>query len=176
MQNAKPANPDNGLRLFSYVTDRMEHDRLLTMVITVLITLGAVASILVGIAVWPVVLSYDRPNSVLTALFSSAKTAGIVMLSLSLVISIVVMLIRRSEQHISPMILICLLIDIVIAFVFTIMHIEVLDKLNMHNTMGCIIWFFASLLFSYALSIIPALLVSGLVKLLHMTLNTILPE
>ena len=176
MEQLRPPRQPGGFRLFSYVTDRVEHDRLLTLVISVLLTLGAVASILTGVAVWPVVFSFDKPGSVLTELFASARTAGWVMLGASAAISIVIMLVRRDGFRMLPALCTNLLIDLVIAFVFTITHIDILDKLNMHDTMGTILWFFASLFFSYSLAIVPALLVAAAVKLIHMILNAILPE
>ena len=167
---------NGGFRLFTYVTERMEHDRLLTMVITAMITLAAVASVVAGIAIWPVLFSFDRPASILAGLFSSAKTAGIVMLAVSAVVSIVMMLFRRTAFRLIPALFTNLLINTTVAFVFTIMHVEIIQRLQMSGTMGSVLWFFASLLFSYALAIVPSILVAGLVRLIHAILNAILPE
>ncbi len=176
MENPRPPRAFSGFRLFSYVTDRVEHDRLLSMVVAVLLTLGAVASLLTGVAVWPVVLKPDMPRTALTPVFDAAKTAGIVMLAASAVISFVIMLFKRSDYRFLSAVCTNLLIDIVIAFVFTMSHMELLETLNLRSTMGTILWFFVALLFSYALAIVPAIGVAALIKLLHVILDALLPR
>lgn len=159
--------------LLGLLMERVQFDWFASIALSVLMTLMVVFSFVAGTAVWPVVFSSDNSVAGLGALISAVRIGGLVVLIVDAAVAFAVMFWRRGAFHFLRAMTVNLLVGWVIFMFFTAGHREVILSLGA-TRMTMLLWGCLSVVISYVLSFLPAIITAGVAKLIHMILDSIL--
>ena len=159
--------------LLGLLMDRVQFDWFSSIALSVLMTLLVVFSFVAGTAIWPVVFSSDSSIAGLGALISSVRVGGLVVIIVDAAVAFAVMFWRRGAFHFLRAMTVNLLVGWVIFMFFTAGHREVILSLGA-TRMTALLWGCLSVVISYVLSFLPAIITAGIAKLAHTVLDAIL--
>ncbi len=163
----------NRRSILGFVEDYLFKDRLITTLISVSVTLLTVASLFAGVAVWPVVYSgVDEASALLAAdavkaVLTPVRTAqpwislGCALLTLGYTVF------KTGEVRFVNLLVISLPIGWGVYFALLMGGMAAFTALMQVGSMACILWFVLSLIMGYVLAFVPAVLIAGLMKVLH---------
>ena len=159
--------------LIGLLLERIQFDWFASIALTALLTLLIVFSLVSGTAVWPVVLGGSGSSHVLEALFASVRLGGLVVILVDAAVAFAVMFLRRGTFSFLRGMMVNLLVGWIIFMFFTFGHREVISSLGTTG-MTVMLWSCLSVVISYVLAVLPALVTAGLAKLAHGILDSLL--
>ncbi len=159
--------------LMGTLMDRIRFDWFASIAVTVMVTLLIVFSLVAGTAVWPAVFGGSAPGSPLNPLIGSVRVGALVAIIADALVAFAVMFLSRDNYSFLRGVTINLLLGWVIFMFFTAGHSEVIVSLGT-TWMNGLLWGCLSVVLSYALAFLPAVITAGLAKLAHAILDSVL--
>lgn len=159
--------------LLGLLVERIQFDWFASIALSVLMTLMVVFSFVAGTAVWPVVFTSDSSAAGIGALVSSIRIGGVVVLIVDAAVAFAVMFWRRGNFHFLRAMVVNLLVGWVIFMFFTAGHKEVMLSFGAAS-MTMLLWGCLSVVISYVLAFLPAVITAGIAKLAHVILDAML--
>ena len=166
-------NVRRGGGLIGLLAERIQFDWFASIALTVLLTLMVLFSLVAGVTASWAVLFGSGLSATLDVFFKTARTAWWVVLGVDLLISLAVMFfLSREKFSFIRGLMVNLLVGWIIFLFFTLGHTEVLSSFGSTGT--DILWFCLCTVFSYVLSVLPAIIAAGIAKIVHIVLDALL--
>ena len=146
---------------------QMMHDRFITAILTVLLTISSILVLLAGIAVWPVVCGLMNGNGILSEVCGTIYRTNLVVFIIYIAISGVFAFFEHGFSFIKTT-LINVCIGIIVNFVMLMSQQRVIQEATeLSAFMATLLWFVVSFLAAGILTVLPALITGGIAKMIH---------
>ena len=153
--------------LLSFIQQQIVRDRVTTAILSTFVTVSSILILLMGISVWPAILSRMNGEGTAAALCRAAFRTNLVLLIVYLVITGAFLLYEHGFSFVKTTLINVCIGGLVNLVMLLMQQRLVLGGEEAYGFMNELLWFIVSFLFSWILALLPALLIGGVAQLIH---------
>ena len=174
MRRKRRSQEDNSL--FDFIAGRLEQDRYLSVCFTAIVVIGMLLSLVAGLAAWPVVFDLRTAETMLGSLCASIWTTGWLSVVICVAFALLLVLCQRRPLRLLSVLVTNLIVVWVAFMMMLIFRQDILYTLQVGVFTGTLLWVIIAFVAGYILSVLPAMIITLIVGVVHSVADLVLPS